>query len=76
MIGKMAGSTDRRDALGQARARSDALFDLVRPEAFYERPVPERHRIISTWAISRPLTGISSAKRQGRSAGGICTVFR
>ena len=46
MIGKMAGSTDLRDALGQARARSDALFGLVRPEAFYERPVPQRHRII------------------------------
>src|SRR4029077_14723327 len=32
--------------LSEARARSDALFDLVRPEAFYERPIAERHRII------------------------------
>ena len=46
MIAKTAGCTDVRDALGHARARSDALFGLVRPEAFYDRPVPERHRII------------------------------
>jgi iron(II)-dependent oxidoreductase len=32
--------------LAAARARSDALFEIVRPEAFYERPIPERHRII------------------------------
>jgi len=32
--------------LSEARARSDALFDIVRPEAFYERPIAERHRII------------------------------
>src|SRR5450755_494168 len=29
-----------------ARLRSDALFDVVLPDAFYERPIPERHRII------------------------------
>src|SRR6202030_4249262 len=29
-----------------ARARSDALFKIVRPAALYDRPVPERHRII------------------------------
>src|SRR5437868_866776 len=32
--------------LSEARARSDELFRVVRPEAFYERPIPERHRII------------------------------
>src|SRR2546430_13656473 len=32
--------------LSEARARSDELFQVVRPEAFYERPIPERHRII------------------------------
>jgi gamma-glutamyl hercynylcysteine S-oxide synthase len=32
--------------LSHARAATDALFDLVRPEAFYDRPVPERHRTI------------------------------
>ena len=29
-----------------ARAHSDELFDIVRPEALYDRPIPERHRII------------------------------
>jgi iron(II)-dependent oxidoreductase len=32
--------------LAHARARSDELFRLVRPSAMYERPIPERHRII------------------------------
>lgn len=32
--------------LSQARAVTDALFDLVHPDAMYERPIPERHRII------------------------------
>jgi gamma-glutamyl hercynylcysteine S-oxide synthase len=29
-----------------ARRRSDELFALVRPDSLYERPIPERHRII------------------------------
>jgi iron(II)-dependent oxidoreductase len=29
-----------------ARLRSDALFDIVRRDSLYERPIPERHRII------------------------------
>jgi ergothioneine biosynthesis protein EgtB len=29
-----------------ARRRSEALFNMVRPDAMYERPIPERHRII------------------------------
>jgi iron(II)-dependent oxidoreductase len=29
-----------------ARASSDELFEIVRPEALYDRPIPERHRII------------------------------
>ena len=32
--------------LSVARRRSDALFDLVRSDSIYERPIPERHRII------------------------------
>ncbi len=32
--------------LAEARVRSDELFQLLRPEAFYDRPIPERHRII------------------------------
>ena len=29
-----------------ARQRSDAVFDAVRTDSLYERPIPERHRII------------------------------
>src|SRR5271155_5781883 len=29
-----------------ARAQTDALFGIVRDEAIYDRPIPERHRII------------------------------
>ena len=29
-----------------ARRRSDALFDIVRTDAIFDRPIPERHRII------------------------------
>ncbi len=32
--------------LRDARRQTDTLFNLVRPEALYERPIPERHRII------------------------------
>ena len=32
--------------LADARVRSDTLFDVVRPDSLYERPIPERHRII------------------------------
>ena len=32
--------------LAKARARTDELFAIVRPEAFYDRPIPERHRVI------------------------------
>jgi len=34
------------ERLMNARRQSDALFHLVRTEAIYERPIPERHRII------------------------------
>jgi len=39
----------RHELLGRihdARESSDALFALVRPSALYDRPIPERHRII------------------------------
>jgi iron(II)-dependent oxidoreductase len=29
-----------------ARARTDELFKLLRPDALYSRPIPERHRLI------------------------------
>src|SRR5215472_8974402 len=32
--------------LAAARAESDQLFQLVKPDAIYDRPIPERHRII------------------------------
>jgi gamma-glutamyl hercynylcysteine S-oxide synthase len=32
--------------LEEGRARTDALFDLLKPDALYERPIPERHRLI------------------------------
>ena len=32
--------------LEDARRRTDDLFSLVRPEAMYARPIPERHRLI------------------------------
>src|SRR5512139_2541270 len=42
--------TEAHDAarLGLERARSitDALFAQVRPEAYFDRPIPERHRIL------------------------------
>ena len=33
-------------ALSQAREHTDELFGLVRPDSLYERPIPERHRIV------------------------------
>ena len=46
---RVQGDLVRRQLLervADARRRSDALFDIVRPESIYERPIPERHRII------------------------------
>src|SRR5712692_5601383 len=34
------------ERMSGARRQSDALFNLVRQKALYERPIPERHRII------------------------------
>jgi ergothioneine biosynthesis protein EgtB len=34
------------ERLSDARRQSDALFNLVRENFLYERPIPERHRII------------------------------
>jgi len=33
-------------ALARARSLTDALFRQVRPEAIFDRPIPERHRIL------------------------------
>src|SRR5438067_9325348 len=34
------------ERVSEARRRSDALFNIVRSKAMFERPIPERHRII------------------------------
>jgi len=34
------------ERISDARRQSDALFSLVRASSLYERPIPERHRII------------------------------
>jgi iron(II)-dependent oxidoreductase len=54
--------------LQEARARSEELFRVVRPTALYDRPVPERHRIIFylghleafDWNLLREPLGLSS----------------
>lgn len=37
---------DLLERLSDARMRSDALFRIVVPSSLYERPIPERHRIV------------------------------
>jgi formylglycine-generating enzyme required for sulfatase activity len=32
--------------IAAARAQTDKLFQIVRPDSLYERPIPERHRIV------------------------------
>lgn len=34
------------ERLADARMRTDELFSLLKPDAIYDRPIPERHRII------------------------------
>ncbi len=33
-------------SLAAARAETDALFQIVKADAMYDRPIPERHRIV------------------------------
>jgi iron(II)-dependent oxidoreductase len=35
-----------KERLSDARRRTDEVFALVKPDALYDRPIPERHRII------------------------------
>ena len=49
MLATQNGITVRHELLervADARRRSDALFGVVRADSLYERPIPERHRII------------------------------
>jgi len=39
-------SQDLAVRLADARARTDEIFSILTPEALYERPIPERHRLI------------------------------
>ena len=32
--------------LADARSQTDKLFEMIRPEALYQRPIAERHRIV------------------------------
>jgi iron(II)-dependent oxidoreductase len=34
------------ERVSDSRVRSDALFNIVRADSMYERPIPERHRIV------------------------------
>jgi gamma-glutamyl hercynylcysteine S-oxide synthase len=43
---RVAIQQDLLARLKEARAETDRLFDLVKPEFLYDRPIPERHRII------------------------------
>ncbi len=38
--------TELLGLLAAARTETDTLFALVRPDSLYERPIPERHRIV------------------------------
>src|SRR5579863_4190629 len=38
------GHASMAEALAAARRRTDELFDILIPEALYDRPIPERHR--------------------------------
>jgi len=51
-----------------ARARTDALFQLLPPNSFYDRPIPERHRLIFylghleafDWNLFAPVLGLET----------------
>jgi formylglycine-generating enzyme required for sulfatase activity len=42
----MGPALDFQQELSNARQRTDDLFGLIRPDSLYERPIPERHRLI------------------------------
>ncbi|HTV58330.1 MAG TPA: SUMF1/EgtB/PvdO family nonheme iron enzyme [Verrucomicrobiae bacterium] len=41
-----SGNPSLHARLSEARANTDALFKLLSPNSFYDRPIPERHRLI------------------------------
>jgi iron(II)-dependent oxidoreductase len=54
--------------LEEARARTDALFECLPPNSFYDRPISERHRLIFylghleafDWNLFAPALGLTS----------------
>jgi iron(II)-dependent oxidoreductase len=54
--------------LEEARARTDALFELLPPNSFYDRPISERHRLIFylghleafDWNLFAPALGLEA----------------
>ena len=68
--------------LAGARTQTDKLFDLVREDALYDRPIPERHRIAFylghleafDWNLLRPHA--TNLPRTWRSTCGIPTRCR
>jgi iron(II)-dependent oxidoreductase len=54
--------------MGEARARTDVLFRMLPPNSYYDRPVPERHRLIFylghleafDWNLFAPVLGLKS----------------
>jgi len=43
---KLTAIDHLRNAVQEARANSDRLFRIVREDSLYERPIPERNRIV------------------------------
>jgi len=43
---KLTAIDQLRNAVMEARANSDRLFEIVREDSLYERPIPERNRIV------------------------------
>jgi len=46
MQNDVAARSTLLERIADARRRSDALFDIVKPGSLYDRPIPERHRIV------------------------------
>jgi len=46
MRNDVAARSTLLERIADARRRSDALFDIVKPGSLYDRPIPERHRIV------------------------------
>ena len=45
IVGRLSRET-LRARLAAARSETDRMFDMLAPSAMYERPIPERHRIV------------------------------